>query len=515
MSVVSEVASFLCRHIASILTILFLSHYVRNYFARGVSSIPGPFWAKFTNLWRYLDVARGHAENTHIDLHRRYGQYVRIGPNVVSVCNIDALKNIYGINKGYQKTGFYEVQQQLVSGRPTPTLFTSRDENFHSAIKRPISSAYSMTTLSEFEVFVDKTIRTMIDKLSEYAADGRVCDMAAWLQYYAFDVIGELTFSKPLGFLEQGRDIDGIIKSLEKNLDYVGKVGQMPWLDQLMMKNPVRRMLGGGSTGPAAKFARKRLDERLNLKSNGGNEPQDRRDFLSRFLEAKKTHPQTVNDAQVLSYTISNVNAGSDTTAISLRAVLYYTLKHPRVLEKLVKELEDAYDSGRMSIPVTWKESQQLPYLDAVIKEAFRLHPAVGLLLERIVPQGGLQLPDGPFLPPGTVVGVNAWAIHRHPVFGEDLDSFIPERWLPAEGESEETFEARRQEMASATFTFGAGPRTCIGKNISLLEVYKLIPSLFYTFKFELTKPDAEWETFNAWFVRQTNMDMRISKIKR
>lgn len=40
----------------------------------------------------------------------------------------------------------------------------------------------------------------------------------------AFDVIGELTFSKPLGFLERGRDIDGIIAALEKILDYSGKV---------------------------------------------------------------------------------------------------------------------------------------------------------------------------------------------------------------------------------------------------------------------------------------------------
>lgn len=43
----------------------------------------------------------------------------------------------------------------------------------------------------------------------------------------AFDVIGELTFSKPLGFLEKGLDVDGIIVALEKMLDYSGKVGRL------------------------------------------------------------------------------------------------------------------------------------------------------------------------------------------------------------------------------------------------------------------------------------------------
>lgn len=190
-----------------------------------------------------------------------------------------------------------------------------------------------------------------------------------------------------------------------------------------------------------------------------------------------------MDDRQVLSYTITNVNAGSDTTAISLRAILYYTLKNPRVYSKLCKELDEAKSEGKLSSPVTWKESQELPYLDAVIKEALRLHPAVGMLLERIVPEKGLQLPDGPYLPAGTIVGANPWIVHRTDVFGDDVDAFIPERWLQGEKESDAEFAARKQKMTRATLTFGAGTRTCIGKNISLLEIYKVIPSLFQTYE--------------------------------
>lgn len=258
----------------------------------------------------------------------------------------------------------------------------------------------------------------------------------------------------------------------------------MPWLDYVFVKNPLKQLIQGGSTTAVARFARDRMSERLSQPSEKASAASSQqKDFLTRFLEAKKTYPETVTDAQVFSYTVSNMNAGSDTTAISLRAILYYTLKTPQVKAKLMAELLDALHTGKLTLPVSWKQSQELPYLDAVVKEALRLHPAVGLLLERIVPAGGLQLPNGPFLPPGTIVGINPWIIHRHAVFGSDVDSFVPERWLRGEDETEAAFQARRQDMLRATLTFGAGPRTCIGKNISLLEIYKLIPSLLLTYE--------------------------------
>jgi cytochrome P450 len=54
------------------------------------------------------------------------------------------------------------------------------------------------------------------------------------------------------------------------------------------------------------------------------------------------------------------------------------------------------------------------------------------------------------------------------------------------------------------------GSRTCIGKNISLLEMTKLIPQLVRNFDFELEKPDQVWETVNVWFVKQKNFNGRV-----
>jgi cytochrome P450 len=178
------------------------------------------------------------------------------------------------------------------------------------------------------------------------------------------------------------------------------------------------------------------------------------------------------------------VFAGSETTAISLSSVFYFLLKNPRCYHKLMQELDEAVKEGvieeRDGKTVSWAESQKLPYLDAVIQESFRLHPAAGLLLERVVPKQGMTI-LGEFIPGGTIVGCNAWVLHRRPeIFGQDVDTFRPERWIEAaEGKNGLSLK----EMKATMFQFGSGARTCIGRNVSLLEVYKLVPSFLRRFE--------------------------------
>lgn len=101
-----------------------------------------------------------------------------------------------------------------------------------------------------------------------------------------------------------------------------------------------------------------------------------------------------------------------------------------------MQEIDIAVSDGRIvereNKRVSWAESQTLPYLEAVIQESFRMHPAPGLLLERVVPRQGLDV-LGEMIPGGTIIGCNAWVLHRREeVFGSDANSFRPERWLEA-----------------------------------------------------------------------------------
>lgn len=331
-----------------------------------------------------------------------------------------------------------------------------------------------MSSLVNYEPLVDSTTDVFISQTQKlFLETGKTCDFSQWLQFFAFDVIGDLTWSKRLGFVERNEDVEGIVGFIGRFLAYAGPVGQMPVLDYVWQKNPLRLALERwGVTDtvfPVTRFAMKQSAERegemRKVRETGEADEGSGKgvDLLTKFTQAQHGHPSFMTDQQVLSSCNSMVFAGSETTAISLSSVFYNLLKHPKVYKQLMEELDDAARTGLITEKsyhkVGWKESQTLPYLDAVIQESFRLHPAPGLILERIVPPQGMEI-LGERIPGGTIVGINAWVVHRRPeIFGEDVDDFKPERWLQAS-------PAQLKEMKATMFQFGAGARTCIGKNI-------------------------------------------------
>lgn len=120
------------------------------------------------------------------------------------------------------------MQQNIAKGKPLHSLFNTEDEKFHAKLRRSVASAYSMSNLVTFEPLVDSTIAAFITQLRnrvvDRAGEDGVLDFGTWLQYYAFDVIGELTFSQRLGFVDQGKDIEGVISVLERMLNYFAVV---------------------------------------------------------------------------------------------------------------------------------------------------------------------------------------------------------------------------------------------------------------------------------------------------
>ena len=490
-----------------------------------VRDVPGPFLAKFTDLYRLLVVWRRDAHDVHLALHKKHGDLVRIGPNCVSISMPDMVQTIYGIQKGYVKSDFYLPWQNVVGGKRTPSLVFTTDEALHAKLKRPIAPAFSLSTLVEFEPLIDSTTAVFLSRLDEtYASTSKVCDLGQWLQWYAFDVIGELTFSKRLGFLEGAKDVENIIASVAANFDRCSVLGQMPWLDLLTYKNPLYlKFFAKPLSSPILSFGQRRVDERLRGEEESaspeinvadpalrgsvlhGSMPS-KPDFLSRFLTLHEEQPDVITDRQLLAYLFANINAGSDTIASTLRAIFYFLLKRPESLAELMAELKQAEAAGKLTVPLpTWSECQALPYLNAVIKEGLRLNPAVALPLERIVPPTGLTIGDVRLLP-GTIVGINPWVLHRdRRIFGADAEHWRPGRWT--EGDAEEI-----KYMDQHILSFGAGKRTCLGRNVAMLELAKVVPALLMRYDMQLARPDKEWRVLNAWAVRQEGLEVSLRR---
>ncbi|KAF4334974.1 cytochrome P450 monooxygenase [Fusarium beomiforme] len=527
---VETLVSALAQHWALVLAALTVAWLVKNRYNRGLNKYPGPFLASLTDWWRFWDVYGQRPEVTLQKLHAKHGDIVRLGPNTLSFADPAVLKQIYGLSKGYVKSDFYIVQQSVVKGQRLASLFSTTDNDFHSQFRRCVNSAFSMSALVQYEPFVDNTTKLFLEQTEKiFANRSDVCDFTQWLQFYAFDVIGEITYSKRHGFIEKNEDVEGIVAYLGKLFLYVAPIGQIPFLDLLFLKNPIYLKLSQwglfDSTFPVARFARARMAERLipELNSDGDSLPTSSlkkqplgQDLLSKFIAAREARPEFMTDTLVQTMAVSMAFAGSETTAITLSAVFYYLLRNPECYQKLKKELDDAAKAGVFSDHetglVTFAEAQKLPYLNACVQEAFRVHPAPGLPLERIVPPQGVEI-GGEYIKGGTIVGVSAWIIHNNKdIFGPDTERFRPERWLPDPKLDPEEEDKRIKRMTGHMLQFGMGSRTCIGKNISLLEVYKVVPSLLRRFEIDFEDPSKEWRLINAWFVKQTNFDVKFTR---
>jgi cytochrome P450 len=219
----------------------------------------------------------------------------------------------------------------------------------------------------------------------------------------------------------------------------------------------------GEITAQAKRVTEARMEEEE--KGGGGNgrgNKSQRRDVMSQLFAIMHARGEEVGftHREITLEAWSGIIAGSDSTATTMRAVFYYLMKNPPTLSKAVAEVQEADKKGLLSTPLLYNEAvSHLPYICAAIKEAMRLFPSFATRLRRVAPAQGLEL-AGYHVPGGCWVGINPWVVQRDKViFGYDADSFRPERWL----ESTE----RNYAMEKGMLVWGAGTRTCIGKNVS------------------------------------------------
>ncbi|KAK3391826.1 cytochrome P450 [Sordaria brevicollis] len=492
--------------VASLVT-LFLWFFI-SYQTSPLKKYPGPALAGWTNLWRLGQVLSGEYAPRMKKLHEKYGPIVRIGPNILNLDFPELTRTIYGTDPKWKKTNFYQNSSSIIDGKITYHMFSEVDNAEHARMKRPVVRHYSVPSVLAMEPLMDKVINDFLGHLqTRYIDTQKECEFGEWLGYYAWDFLGIVTFSAKFGYMEKGCDFDGTLAIADKSIDYLGICGQMPWMDYWLDKNPVVH-LGPPNISNVTNVAIEKMTTRLKGEDKVFRE--DRPDFLQYFIESMSTHPDIVDPKQIIGYLLLNLIAGADTTAITMRALFYYSLKDARVWSKLVTAVRTSgIEPGK---PAPHSIARAIPYLEAVIRETIRYHPAVSMIMERIVPSAGLALPDGSVVPGGSFVGMNPYIVGRNKkIFGEDADEFNPDRWLQREGESDEQYKERRSLYETASIAFGNGSRICLGRNLSQMELYKVVPTLIATYDIEMVDKEEEWWTCSRWFYRCKGVVCRLN----
>ncbi|RPA71371.1 cytochrome P450 monooxygenase [Ascobolus immersus RN42] len=464
---------------------------IYNLFLHPLRSFPGPVMARASNLYSFFYALSGHQEEAEYALHILYGPFVRARPNQILIADPAYIPTVYHLRADKDSMHMGEAL-----GLHTSTLAPGPWEQ-HAMRRRRIAGAYSMTNIKRMEPLIDARIMEFTAALDErFVKTGETFDFAVWANYYTYDVVSTIAFGEPFGFVRTGTDVASLLKQFHGGAGYATSIakipafeaalGMIPGFSKLWIPKPTDKKGLGALMG----FRDKLLDARMAEWKEGKG--RDRKDLLSHFLAAQNLDGTPMTREEIAGEALLIMIAGSDTTATTLRHLLFNLLKKPEAFEKLRNQIDKAYDTGKLSKPVpTYAQvEKEVPFLWCCLQETLRIAAPVAAPMGRVVSEpiaaGNLVIPVG------AEVGMNPWVVHRHEeTWGEDCEEFRPERW--------EVRESERREMEKKMLTFGGGARVCLGKGIALMEVSKVIVELLRKMEWEIAEAPKGEEAEVRW----------------
>ena len=226
-----------------------------------------------------------------------------------------------------------------------------------------VASAYTLSNLIKSESFIDDTVKLLLGHLDTCAAVQQPVELDKWFNYLAFDIIGEVTFSKRFGFLEQGADIGGAISNSKALNAYIVLAGFFQTLHNWTLGNPILTKYKILPMGHIFDTTMRAISERL-------QNPRARYDMIEHWKKTLNDHPDRMSMRDLQAAATGTVGAGADTIATSLQSFVYHLCKNPNFLPKLRDEIDAARNQGMLaSRVVSFSDSQKLPYLQACVSQ--------------------------------------------------------------------------------------------------------------------------------------------------
>ncbi|KAJ1916681.1 hypothetical protein H4219_003640 [Mycoemilia scoparia] len=465
--------------IASIAGGILVSRVIYNIYFSPLSKYPGSIIDKALEISLVYRFISGPIPLHFLKQHQKYGQYVRVGPNQISIDNIEDCKKILKSHR-FTKTMIHNVR---VFGEQN--TFTTNDPEVNKVRRRLMKPAYTTTHVAKMENAIleagpmsykrkiDEAIQNSKDKSSGGVATINYID---WFHYMAFDVIGELAFGQSFDMLQRGdymmldgikaMSVIGIFEIFMPNLSKLKKL-VVPWL----VKDVDRLM----------SFAKSVISKRIEQTMlNGGKAV--RQDTLQVFIDAVDAEAgKGMNAKQATAELALQLFAGTDTASNTLSWTMFLLMVYPEVYDKVCKEIRATYPDR--SKPITYTDGlSKLPYLEAVLYESMRFLPTTAASLTRLVPSSGVELSNGQFLPGGTEVFIPIYSIQHNEKLWKNHHVFNPERFMVNEFNSTEDVETRKKNL----FAFSSGVRICPGRNLARCEMFMTLANLLRDYDFWL-----------------------------
>lgn len=306
--------------------------------------------------------------------------------------------------------------------------------------------------------------------------EGKPMVVRKHLSMVAFNNITRLAFGKRFmnangDVDEQGREFKTIVNNgikIGASLSVAEFIWYLRWLC------PLNEELYKTHNERRDRLTMKIIDEHAkSLKESGAKQH-----FVDALFTLKQQYD--LSEDTVIGLLWDMITAGMDTTVISVEWAMAELVRNPRVQKKLQEELDRVVGRDRVMLETDF---QNLPYLQAVVKESLRLHPPTPLMLPHKassnVKIGGYNIPKG------ANVMVNVWAVARDPKVWSNPLEYRPERFL------EENIDIKGSDFR--VLPFGAGRRVCPGAQLGINLVASMIGHLLHHFEWSLpegTRPE-------------------------
>lgn len=209
--------------------------------------------------------------------------------------------------------------------------------------------------------------------------------------------------------------------------------------------------------------------------------------FLDTLLEfaEDETMEIKITKEQIKGLVVDFFSAGTDSTAVATDWALAELINNPRVLQKAREEVESVVGKDRL---VDEADIQNLPYIRAVVKETFRMHPPLPVVKRKCTEECEI---NGYVIPEGALILFNVWAVGRDPKYWDRPAEFRPERFLENGGEGDVgPIDLRGQHFQ--LLPFGSGRRMCPGVNLATSGMATFLASVIQCFDLQVVGPNGQ-----------------------
>nr|XP_060623363.1 cytochrome P450 2C31-like [Anolis sagrei ordinatus] len=454
--------------LGALLGILHLLYYLRQLWSRRLYP-PGPFaFPVVGGLWRVkFGINANH--KTLIKMADQYGDIYTLWAGHIPMVFMNGVE---AVKEGLTMEEFSDrLQSPYIK-----TLSREKGIGFSNGLiwkqQRRIGQA-TMRKLGVGKKSVEAQIEAEVQQLIEVFSrkKGEPFDPALATTNLVCNVICALTFGHRFP-LEDGR-----FRELIDAIEYIFKVGGTPFhilyevLPSVMDHLPGPHKKALQATEMVVSLAREEIQRHKEQQST--HEPQDFIDFYLLEMEKEKTKhdPTSTYDEENLAQSIHDFFiGGTETSATTMKWTFILLANRPEVQDKIVKEIENLLGDAS----TCYEDIRKMPFTNAVLHEIQRYRYSmlmgVGRQATKDVKIKGYTIPKGTFVMPNlrsALLDPNHW---------KTPDEFNPDHFLDKDG----NFVPKDGFLA-----FGAGTRSCLGKDLARMELFLVVTHLLREFRFK------------------------------